>query len=108
MKVLKFSLLVSIIAIFTSCDCLLHVKGIVIDAETRMPIDNVVIKEKDTDRVLYTDKLGNFEFGAMKIGLLTCPKTSLSFEKEGYVKTSKKYKSCCADNVVVVLEKLAK
>ena len=105
MKILKFSILVLIIAIFTSCDCLQHIQGSVIDSKTRLPIEKVMIKENSRELVIHTDSLGQFEFTSMTGGLLGCPKISLSFEKEGYIKTRKKYKSCCTDNAVVVLEK---
>lgn len=95
-------------AAFTSCDCLQHLQGVVIDSETRLPIDRVIIKENRRDRVIHTDSLGNFELTSITGGLFSCPKISLSFEKEGYSKEIKKYESCCTDNVVVVLEKQTK
>ena len=99
-------LLVFIFAVFTSCDCLQHVQGVVIDSETQLPINNVKVM-RDADRVIYTDSVGNFEFTSMTGGLFGCPKISLSFEKEGYDKATKQYKSCCTDNAVVVLTKQA-
>lgn len=38
-------------------------------------------------------------------GLFGCPNLSLCFAKEGYNKLTKKYKSCCTDNAIIVLEK---
>lgn len=107
MNTLKISILAFIFVVFVSCDCLQHVQGKVIDAETQQPISEVVVK-KDTNLVIYTDSVGNFEFIAMTGGLFGCPKISLSFEKEGYNKTTKKYQSCCTDNNVIVLEKQVK
>jgi hypothetical protein len=90
MNALKFGIAVITFAIFVSCDCLQHVQGTVIDSGTRQPIKEVIIK-KDTGLVIYTDSVGNFDITTMTGGLLGCPKISLSFEKEGYFKTSKKY-----------------
>jgi hypothetical protein len=104
MRSIKVSILIFSFAIFTSCDCLQHVQGVVIDYETQLPIDNVKIM-KDTEGIIYTDSLGNFDITTMTGGLFGCPKISLSFEKEGYDKVAKKYKSCCTDNIVVVLKK---
>ena len=104
MKIIKVSILVFIVFVFVSCDCLQHIQGKVIDAETKQPIREVIVK-RDTNVVVYTDSIGNFEFTGMTGGLFGCPKIKLSFEKEGYIKTSKEYKSCCTDNAVVVLEK---
>jgi len=103
----KLTLLVFIFAVFTSCDCFQHVQGIVIDSETQLPIDSVKVM-RDAERIIYTDSFGNFEIASVTGGLFACPKISLSFEKEGYNKATKKYKSCCTDNTVVVLEKQVK
>jgi len=107
MKIIRVSVLVFIVVAFISCDCLRHVQGVVIDFETRLPIDKVMVKENGRDWAIHTDSLGNFEFTSMTGGLFGCPKISLSFEKEGYNKDTKKYKSCCTDNAVVVLKKQA-
>lgn len=81
---------------FISSDCLVHIQGVVIDSKTRLPIDSVLVKENVScdicDREdIYTDSLGIFEYNSM-VGGLFCPKSSLSFEKEGYKKKIKKYK----------------
>lgn len=106
MKFLKVTILVFIVVAFTSCKCLHHVQGIVIDTETRLPIDNVVVKESGM-YFMHTNSCGNFEFTSMIGGLFRCSKISLSLEKEGYNKVRKKYKSCCTDNIVIILEKQA-
>lgn len=109
MKIIQISVLsVFVFAVFTSCDCLRHVQGVVIDAETRLPIDKTMVKEKDSDWVIHTDSIGSFEFTSMAGGLFGCPKISLSFEKEGYITQNKKYKSCCTNNAIVVLKKQAR
>ena len=107
MNILKISILTFIVVVVVSCDCLQHVQGKVIDSETQQPISEVIV-QKDTGYVIYTDSIGNFDFTTMTGGLFGCPKIKLSFEKEGYIKTSKEYKSCCTDNVIVVLEKQTK
>lgn len=107
-SIMKAKGLILLLLIFgcVSCDCLQHVQGKVIDAETQQPISEVIVK-RDTNVVVYTDSIGGFEFTTMTGGLFGCPKIKLSFEKEEYIKTSKEYKSCCTDNAVVVLEKQA-
>lgn len=106
MKFIKICILVLVFVASTSCDCLQHVTGVVVDFETQLPIDNVKII-RDTSRVVYSDSLGYFVFTSMTGGVFGCPKILLSFEKEGYIKENKKYKSCCTDNSVVVLKKQA-
>ena len=88
MKFLKVTILVFIVVAFTSCKCLHHVQGIVIDSETRLPIDNVVVKESGM-YFMHTDSCGNFEITSMTGGIFGCPKISLSLEKEGYNKVKK-------------------
>lgn len=96
---------------FVSCDCLQHVQGIVLDAETQLPIDSVIIVDNNlpdslltTDLILYTDSIGGFDFSSKVVGLFGCPKISISFKKEGYEITNKKYKSCCNEGVIVSLK----
>lgn len=78
-----------IVAVSTSCDCLQHIQVVVVDSETRLPIDKVMVKESRRDLVMYTDSLGNFEIISMTGGIFGCPKISLSLEKEGYNKVKK-------------------
>ena len=106
MKFLRVTILVFIVVAFTSCDCLQHIQGVVVDSETRLPINKVMAKEDSRNRAIYTDSLGNFEITSMTGGILGCPKISLSLEKEGYDKVKKKYK-CCTGNVVIALERQA-
>ena len=96
-----------IVAVSTCCDCLQHIQVVVVDSETRLPIDKVMVKESRRDLAIYTDSLRNFEFTSIVGGLFRCSKISLSLEKEGYNKVRKKYKSCCTDNIVIILEKQA-
>jgi hypothetical protein len=101
---MKFNVLIFIFAIFSSCDCLQHVHGVVIDSETQLPINNVTVT-KASGLVIYTDSIGRFDFTSMTGGLFGCPKIVLSFEKEGYNKIIKKYKSCCTDNNILFLKR---
>jgi hypothetical protein len=103
MNVLKITMLVFAFSFVVSCTCYRQLNGVVIDYSTRNPIDKVKIAD-EVNRVIYTDSLGHFEYFSMYGRLLRCGKISLSFEKEGYVETSKRYKSCCTDNVVVILK----
>lgn len=104
MKIIKISILLFVFAAFASCDGVQHVRGVVIDADTRLPIDNVMVNQtsKSTTWAEYTDSLGYFDYFAVIPGF-PIPKISLSFEKEGYIKVTKKYDSC--PNAVVVLQK---
>ena len=44
MKFLKVTILAFIVVAFTSCDCLQHIQGVVVDSETRLPINKVMVK----------------------------------------------------------------
>jgi hypothetical protein len=110
-KNIKTYFLLLAFGFFVSCDCLQHVQGIVLDAETQLPIDSVIIVDKNlpdslltTDLIIYTDSIGGFDFSSKVVGLFGCPKISLSFKKEGYEITNKKYKSCCTEGIIVNLK----
>lgn len=112
MKILKRYLILMIVLVSTSCDCLQHVQGVVLDADTQLPINNVRIINnyladslQNTDMIIHTDSIGEFDFTSMAVGLFGCPKVSLSFEKKGYEIIDKKYKSCCTDGVIINLKK---
>lgn len=112
MKIIKIYLLLFIIVISTSCDCLQHVQGVVLDVETQLPIDNVMVINNNltdslltSDLIIYTDSIGEFDFTSMAVGLFGCPKISLLLKKEGYETINKKYKSCCTEGVVIDLKK---
>ena len=106
LKMLKIIVLLFVSIALVSCDCFRHVQGTVIDYETKLPIDSVLIKvEREPHIIIYTDTLGEFGFLSKKVGLPFCPAIKTSFEKKGYKKTIKKYRSCCTDNDIVELKK---
>ena len=106
MKTIIISTLFLISVAFVSCDCFRHVQGTVIDYETKLPLDSVLITiEREPHIIVYTDTLGNFNFFLKKVGLPFCPAIKTSFEKEGYKKTIRKYSSCCTENDIVMLKK---
>jgi hypothetical protein len=110
MRIVKVALFAFTTAVIIhSCDCLQHVHGIVIDAETQLPLENALIKKAESKGVvcIYTDSLGCFDFTAIRGALFSCPKISLSFEKKDYIGVNKEYKSCCTENVVIDLKKAA-
>lgn len=127
----KCSLLCWLVFI-TSCECIQHIQGIVVDAESRLPIEGVLVKRNDIsfdsvsrispDETImpnnsfgidwdggshgkYTDSLGLFEFTYMASALFGYPKISLTFEKDGYIEFKKRYKGYNEDTVIVVLKK---
>ena len=106
MKIIKVSILVFIVVFFTSCSCIQHVQGIVIDAETQLPIDSVKVElSKYPNMFVLTDSLGKFEY-VTRAAFVDCThRISLSFEKEGYNKETNEYKSCCTYDAVVILKK---
>lgn len=79
MKIVYGIMLEVICTVIFSCDCLHHIQGVVIDAETQLPIYKVIIT-KNKNGVIYTDSLGSFEFTSMTGGLFGCSKISLFFK----------------------------
>ena len=109
-RIIKICLLSFIFFLFTSCDCFQEVQGVVIDYESRSPIEGVMVNLIDKYALVsfYTDSIGSFKYFSMRASLFGCPKVHLSFEKEGYKKVTKKYKYCCTDNAIVVLKQKKK
>ncbi len=71
-----------------SCDCQLNVQGIVLNAKSKQPIENVAIGKTDTTDLDnpfnskdLTDSTGEFKFRQIA-GL--CNSVPLYFSKEGY------------------------
>ena len=128
--ILSVSLFCLVAVLFTSCDCIQHIQGVVVDSETQLPIEGVMVRtdflvdsvaQTNTDMVMpnnaygidwdsgvngkYTDSSGNFEFTYMTGVIFVRPKIPLIFEKEGYDVFRKKFKGYNKDTVTVVLKK---
>ena len=129
-KIISVSLFCFVAVLFTSCDCLQHIQGVVVDSETQLPIEGVMVRTDfvvdsvariQTDSIMpnnaygidwdsgvngkYTDSSGNFEFTYMTGCIFVRPKIPLIFEKEGYNVLRKKFKGYNVDTVIVVLKK---
>lgn len=99
--------------IIFSCDCLQHTSGYVLDYETKLPLDSVLISryfKSDSiypiDKYIVTNEKGFFEFTGMTGGLFGCPKLKLEIEKQGYENIIKKYRSCCTEKDTILLRKI--
>ncbi|MDR1005413.1 MAG: carboxypeptidase-like regulatory domain-containing protein [Bacteroidales bacterium] len=115
-KIIKVNIAIIIFITLYSCTFSRYVQGVVIDAETQTPIENARIRIEnipdsievapmtDEESSIYTDSIGRFEIFSPTAGLFVCPKMTLSFEKEGYNKVTKKYRNW-NDNEVIILEK---
>lgn len=96
----------------TSCDCIQQATGIVLDRQTRKPIDNVSLGKYEKEdsansysRRIYTDKQGHFDYHSTSGGLRKCPDLILYFNKQGY-KTSKMTFESFSANDTVFLDKV--
>lgn len=74
---------------FIGCDCLREVSGVVLDQESRSPINGAEVRERHKNgsydfHSSSTDALGAFEFGDVSGGF-QCPDVELHFSKDGYV-----------------------
>ena len=85
MKIISF---IIISLIFISCDCQYHISGIVVDAETKAPINNVTIGKTDStdldnpfNKKTYTKSNGQYEI--LGIGG-SCKDITMYFSKENF------------------------
>jgi len=103
----KTILLILGLVLLNSCDCLLHVQGVVMQPNNEQPIDNVLITKhfKNDSIIFVTDKNGRFDYNSMVHGIFGCPRIKLSFEKEGFESIIKSYRSCCTDNDTIILKR---
>lgn len=80
----KTSCFLIIITILISCDCYQVVEGIVFDSETKKPIENVLIHNKNKARsTIKTDSLGKFMLSNVSGGF-RCPPMSIVIEHNNY------------------------
>jgi 5-hydroxyisourate hydrolase-like protein (transthyretin family) len=94
-----------------SCDCIQQATGIVLDSQTRKPIEHVSLGKYEkvdstnsyTSRI-YTDRQGYFDYQSTSGGLRKCPDLILYFSKQGY-KTSKMTFDSFSANDTVFLDK---
>lgn len=108
----QFIIYIISVLTLTSCDCFQHATGIVLDRQTRKPIENVSLykfKKNDSansySKRIYTDKQGQFDYHCTSGGLMGCPDLILYFNKQGY-KTIKMTFESFSTNDTVFLDKV--
>jgi hypothetical protein len=99
-KIKNAGLILLTVLILTSCDCMQLLNGVVVDKETRQPLDNVAIgqyKKEDPNQPyskrFYSDSTGQFGYHSISGGLLGCPDLELYFSKVGYKTSKQSFKS---------------
>lgn len=69
------------------CDCILEGSGVILDAETDLPVDSVRIRrvsKLNTEMGFYSGEDGGFSAHYITGGLGRCPDLNLEISKEGY------------------------
>jgi len=97
---------------FTSCDCIQQATGIVLDRQSKQPIEKVSLGKYEKEdpnnsysRRDFTDKNGLFNYSSTSGGLRECPDLVLYFNKNGY-KTTKMVFESYTTNDTVFLDKV--
>ncbi len=70
-----------------SCDCLQYSRGVVLDSNTKLPVDSVCIQVENTINLYtYTDSIGNFTLEATSGSFLSrsCPPMKVFVAKPKY------------------------
>ncbi|WP_417352824.1 carboxypeptidase-like regulatory domain-containing protein [Flavobacterium alkalisoli] len=100
----KTIMLAFITCITISCDCYQVAEGIVIDKETKKPLKNVVVYNKNKPyNKKQTDSLGKFELSGISGGMFGCPPMKVIIEKAGY--TSGEVEISSGEEKTIELEK---
>ena len=73
------------INLFSSCDCVQNGSGIIVDEETKEPIQNVEIIEVGKDFVQRSDENGYFKIRHISGGLFSCPDMTIIVLKKAYL-----------------------
>ncbi len=77
-------ILIVFINLFISCDCLQNGSGIIVDEETKKPINKVEIKEVGKDFIQESDENGYSEIRHITGGLFSCPDMTIIVSKKEY------------------------
>jgi hypothetical protein len=87
----KLILLLFPATLIISCECDQNTHGIVIDSETKLPLDKVLLSEKphtttseDNDLIFQTKEDGTYDYSVLSEALSGCPDITLYFFKSGY------------------------
>ena len=73
-----------------ACDCRQQATGVILDRQTKIPIDSVIIATSDitqntiTGKVTYSSQDGEFKFDKISSGPGSCPDLTLYFYKAGF------------------------
>lgn len=80
----KIILLILCTGFLTSCSCLRVFRGIVVDEQSRIPLQKakVSVMNKGHELLVETDSIGNFEV-YVRNGY-GCPRIKVAIEKDGY------------------------
>ena len=114
-KLLCFVFLIP--CLLMSCDTLMHIKGTVVDKQTRLPLDSVrilyAIDWNDDSIFAYTDSLGQFKFGRKEVLLtphfvtyLIGPRLHFLVLRDGYKSSLKKRYGYSNRPVTIRLERI--
>jgi len=108
----RITYLVAAITLLTSCDCIQQATGVVLDRQTKAPVENVALgkyEKPDTNnsysRRIYTDSKGQFDYRSTSGGFIKCPDLILYFDKQGYKIKKMTFKSF-TQNDTVFLDKI--
>lgn len=94
-----------LLLLLTSCgDCIQRVSGVVLDANTKRPVTQVMILKKEkTTRKTLSDSAGNFILEDISGGF-TCPAMQLLLVKKGY--DTARMEIPAGDSVTILLQAL--
>ena len=101
--------LTSIFFIFTlsACDYIQQARGVVLDTQTKQPIDHVIIENFEVadstnhySKSIHSNNKGEFDFMIIRGGLKRYPNLILYFNKQGYKTFSKSFDSVSKNDTI--------
>jgi hypothetical protein len=99
--------------LFASCDCGHSMTGVVLDKETRLPVDSIIIgtmfdiRYSEYNYYTLTDSLGRFECSGLTgpSGFFKCSESKLIFRKSDYTSIEKVYPPGRTENDTILISR---
>jgi len=100
----KTLFLIAISLPMTGCECVQSAEGLILDRDTRLPVENVLYyRDEITYGVEYSDSTGKFNYnGGLAGGAFGCPNITLYFYKKGYKPVKVTYKAFSKNDTVLL------
>jgi hypothetical protein len=107
----KLVLLLFTVTLIMSCECEQKAQGVVIDNETKLPLNKVLLSDepqprnsKGSDPIFQTKADGMYNYSVLSEALSGCPDITLYFFKSGYITVKQTFTSDSGGDTVYMVK----